>query len=275
MATKRILYAISNFQEQIKRVSSFIVLITFIFFSNLSYSQSSNTDNPNIDVNHVQKDFTTWWDYTKSNIKLSTEFIPLDVSSNIISKESFLKQLSTGEYIALQIEGTELKYKLFKLNSSVDNDIKKRVKRLADIIYTNYKMEGTEMPVFKFKDVNGIVYSNESIKGKIVVLKCWFVNCLPCVQEMPELNALVKEYRKRKDVLFISLAYDSKEKLDSFLLTHKFSYAVLPVPETFMGGPLKVSGYPTHFIIDRTGIIRKVVYDYHEMISTLNSELSK
>ena len=145
MATKRLLYAMSNFQEQIKRVSGFIVLITFIFFSNLSYSQSSNTDNPNIDVNHVQKDFTTWWDYTKSNIKLSTEFIPLDVSSNIISKESFLKQLSTGEYIPLKINGTELKYKLFKLNSSVDNDIKKRVKRVADIIYTNYKMEGTEM----------------------------------------------------------------------------------------------------------------------------------
>ena len=101
MATKRLLYAMSNFQEQIKRVSSFIVLITFIFFSNLSYSQSSNTDNPNIDVNLVQKDFTTWWDYTYFNIKLSTEFIPLDISSNIISKESFLKQLSTGEYIAL------------------------------------------------------------------------------------------------------------------------------------------------------------------------------
>ena len=265
----------SNFQEQIKRVSSFIVLITFIFFSNLSYSQSSNTDNPNIDVNLVQKDFTTWWDYTYFNIKLSTEFIPLDISSNIISKESFLKQLSTGEYIPLKINGTELKYKLFKLNSSVDNDIKKRVKRVADIIYTNYKMEGTEMPLFKFEDVNGIVYSNESIKGKIVVLKCWYIHCATCVKEMPELNDLVKEHKKRKDVLFISLAIDSKEKLDSFLLTHKFSYAVLPVPQSFMEGPLQVSAYPTHFIIDKTGIIKKVVSDYHEMISTLNNELAK
>ena len=275
MATKRLLYAMSNFQEQIKRVSSFIVLITFIFFSNLSYSQSSNTDNPNIDVNLVQKDFTTWWDYTYFNIKLSTEFIPLDISSNIISKESFLKQLSTGEYIPLKIDGTELKYRLFKLNPSNDPSIKTEVKQLGYKGYKNYKMEGTEMPVFEFKDIKGNVYSNESIKGKIVVLKCWFVNCLPCVQEMPELNALVKEYRKRKDVLFISLASDSKEKLDSFLLTHKFSYAVLPVPQTFMEGPLQVSAYPTHFIIDKTGIIKKVVSDYHEMISTLNNELAK
>ena len=271
----RQLYAMRDFPEQIKKVSSFIVLIAFIFFSNLSYSQSSNTDNPNIDVNHVQKDFRTWWDYTYSNIKLSAEFIPLDISSNIILKECFLKQLATGEYIALKIDGTELKYKLFKLNPSVDYEIKTEIKRLGDDAFVKYKMEGIQMPAFEFKDLKGYVYTNESIKGKIVVLKCWFINCMQCVKEMPELNELVKEYKKRKDVLFISLASDSKEELDSFLLTHKFNYAVLPVPRTFMAGPLKVWAYPTHFIIDKTGMIKKVVNDYHEMISTLNKELAK
>ena len=81
-------------------------------------------------------------------------------------------------------------------------------------------------------------------------------------------------YKSKNDILFISLAFDSKEKLDSFLLTHKFSYAVLPVPQSFMEDSLKVSGYPTNFIIDKTGIIRKVVTDYHEMILTLNNVLS-
>lgn len=259
----------------IKRETVFIVLIFFIFFTNHSYSQTSNTDNPNIDLNHVQKDFRTWWDYNFQNIKLSSEFIPLDISSNIISKESFLNQLSTGEYIPIKIESSELKYKLFKLKPSIDPDIKTQVKRLGDDGYIKYKLEGTEMPAFEFNDVKGNVYSNESIKGKIVVLKCWFVHCVSCVEEMPALNKLVNEYKKRKDVLFISLAYDSKEKLDSFLLTHKFSYAVLPVSETFMEGPLKVLQYPTHYIIDKTGIIRKVVNDYHEMLSTLNNELTK
>ena len=111
--------------------------------------------------------------------------------------------------------------------------------------------------------------------GKVVVLKCWFIHCLSCVQEMPELNEFVEKYKSKNDILFISLAFDSKEKLDSFLLTDKFSYAVLPVPQSFMEDSLKVSGYPTHFIIDKIGIIRKVVTDYHEMIPTLNNELSK
>jgi peroxiredoxin len=258
-----------------KQISSFIVLVMFIIFSNFSCSQISNTDIPNVDVNQVQQDFRTWWDYNFKNIKLSADFIPLDISSNIISKESFLKQLSTGEFIPLKIEGSELKYKLFKLNTKVDPEIKTQVISLGDDGYIKYKMEGTEMPVFEFKDLKGNLYNNESVKGKVVVLKCWFINCLTCVQEMPELNEFVEKYKNRKDILFISLAFDSKEKLDSFLLTHKFSYAVLPVPQSFIEDSLKVSGYPTHFIIDKTGIIRKVVTDYHEMIPTLNNELSK
>lgn len=252
-----------------------ICFFTFILLSKFSYSQYSNPNKPNVDINEVQKDFITWWNYNFQNIKLSADFIPLDTLSNIISKELFLKQLSIGEYIPLKIEGTELKYKLFKLKPSIDLDIKTQVKRLGDDGYLKYKMEGTKMPTFEFEDVKGNIYNNESIAGKIVVLKCWFIRCVSCVKEMPELNDLVKSYTKRKDVLFISLAYDTKEKLDSFLLTHKFNYAVLPVPETFMEGPLKVSGYPTHFIIDKTGIIRKVVNDWHEMVSTLNNELAK
>ena len=258
-----------------KQIFSFIVLVTFTIFSNFSCSQISNTDIPNVDVNQVQQDFNTWWDYNFKNIKLSTDFIPLDVSSNIISKESFLNQLSKGEFIPLKIEGAELKYKLFKLNPSTDPEIKTQVKRIGDEGYIKYKMEGTKMPVFEFKDLKGNLYNNESVKGKVVVLKCWFINCLSCVQEMPELNEFVEKYKSKNDILFISLAFDSKEKLDSFLLTHKFSYAVLPVPQSFMEDSLKVSGYPTHFIIDKIGIIRKVVTDYHEMIPTLNNELSK
>lgn len=258
-----------------KEISTFIVLLMFIIFSNFSCFQISNTDIPNVDENQVQQDFRTWWDYNFKNIKLSADFIPLDISSNIISKESFLKQLSTGEFIPLKIEGYESKYKLFKLNPSIDPEIKTQVKRIGDDEYIKYKMEGTKIPIFEFKDLKGNLYNNESVKGKVVVLKCWFINCLTCVQEMPELNEFVEKYKNRKDILFISLAFDSKEKLDSFLLTHKFSYAVLPVPQSFIEDSLKVSGYPTHFIIDKTGIIRKVVTDYHEMIPTLYNELSK
>jgi cytochrome oxidase Cu insertion factor (SCO1/SenC/PrrC family) len=36
---------------------------------------------------------------------------------------------------------------------------------------------------FSFKDLNGILITNESMKGKIVVIKCWYIHCAACIKE--------------------------------------------------------------------------------------------
>ncbi len=259
----------------IKFISPFLFLLFVLTKS--SYSQASILENPNVDPEMIQKDFRTWWNYNYLNIKLSETYIPLDTASKIISKQFFLELLSSGEYIALRLTGknSELKYKLYKLSPLVDKDIKTQVKQFAEDGYQKYNMEGTEVPDFNFIDLNGQVFNKETIKGKIVVLKCCFIHCLPCVQEMPALNEVVKQYKKRKDVLFISLAYDSKENLENFLTKTKFDYVVIPVQQKYMEETLKVTRYPTHYIISKNGVISKVVNDYHDMISTLKNEISK
>ena len=242
-----------------------------------AYSQTSIDDNATVDPALIQKDFNTWWNYNYLNIKLSENYIPLDAEGKVISKESFLTLLSSGDYIALRLTGTasELTYKLYKVSVTVDKDIKTQVKRFGEDGYRKYKMEGTEVPDFNFTDVNGKVYNKESTKGKVIVLKCWYIHCLSCVQEMPALNEVVKQYKKQKDILFISLAYDSKEQLEAFLAHTKFDYAVVPLQQKYMEETLKVTGYPTQFIISKTGLISKVVNDYHDMISSLTNELAK
>ena len=253
----------------------------FIFISLIitvpSYSQTSSYDNATADPSLIQKDFNTWWNYNYLNIKLSENYIPLDTAFKIISKESFLKLLSSGEYIALRLIGinSELKYKLYKISLTVDKDIKIQAKQFGEDGYQKYKKEGTEVPDFNFTDLNGTVYNRESTKGKVVVLKCWYIHCLSCVQEMPALNEVVKQYKKQKDILFLSLAYDSKEELETFLTHTKFDYAVVPLQQKYMEETLKVTGYPTQFIISRNGLISKVVNDYHDMISSLKNELAK
>ena len=79
-------------------------------------------------------------------------------------------------------------------------------------------------------------------------------------------------YRNRKDVVFISLATDSKEKLNQFLAQKKFNYAVVADQTKFITKELNVSSYPTHLIIDSNGIIRKVVNKADEMILALNDK---
>jgi len=134
-------------------------------------------------------------------------------------------------------------------------------------------MEGTVFPKFDLKDLNGVEYTNEKTKGKTVVLKCWFIACAPCVAEFPQLNELVEKYKNRDDIVFVSLAFDSKEKLEPFLLKKPFRYAVVPDQKQFMFSDLDIKSYPTHIIIDKNGIIRKVVTSADEMIDALENDV--
>lgn len=255
---------------------SFFIYLSLVLLIS-SCSQTVNHENPAIDPELVLKDFRTWWDYNYRNIKLSENYTAFDTSLNPISKETFLKSLSSGEYVAFRLNTTDplLKYKLYKLSPHTDSFTRAQAKQFGEDGYQKYKMEGTEIPDFNFTDLNGKVYNSETTKGKIVVLKCWFIHCTVCVQEMPALNAVVNEFKNRSDVLFISLAFDPKEKLEKFLATTKFNYAVIPVKQEYMQEKLKVTGYPTQFIINRRGSISKVITDYHDMISALKNELSK
>ena len=160
-------------------------------------------------------------------------------------------------------------YKLYPLPSN-DTSIGIVAKQMALAEIRNSKMDGTELPQFRFTDVKGNEYDNASTKGKIIVLKCWFIHCIACVKEFPELNKLVNKYKRDKDVLFISLALDEKEELNRFLKTHKFLYEVVPHMQNFMTNDLHISEYPTHLLIDKEGIIRKVTNSIDDLIPFLD-----
>ena len=48
------------------------------------------------------------------------------------------------------------------------------------------------------------------------MVKCWFIHCVACIKEFPELNELVKINETNENVLFISLAEDNSKDLKTF-----------------------------------------------------------
>ena len=44
---------------------------------------------------------------------------------------------------------------------------------------------GKELPAYRLVGRSGKTYTNEDLKGKVVVLNFWSVNCGPCVMEIP------------------------------------------------------------------------------------------
>ncbi|MCU0326938.1 MAG: peroxiredoxin family protein [Spirosomaceae bacterium] len=81
------------------------------------------------------------------------------------------------------------------------------------------KMIGQLAPDFKFKDVlSGKEFFISDLKGKVVLMNMWFINCPGCKVEYPGLQNLKRRLaaqRKIENVVLLSLALDSEEKLIS------------------------------------------------------------
>ncbi len=129
-------------------------------------------------------------------------------------------------------------------------------------------------PSFGVRDLAGNRYALEELTGKIVVLNFWFVQCKPCVQEMPELNELVQEYQD-EDVVFLAFALNGKAELERFLKKKGFNYQIIP-DARIVSEQYSVEGFPTHIIIDRTGqIVYRQMGFGPTTVGDINKALSK
>jgi hypothetical protein len=100
------------------------------------------------------------------------------------SKEEFLKALNDGGFIPIRLglKQSDLFYKLFKIEPTSDTSIQATIAEEAFSTIQNYKRRKT-FPVFSFKDLDDNLITNENLKGKIVVVKCWFIHCVACIAE--------------------------------------------------------------------------------------------
>jgi len=134
------------------------------------------------------------------------------------------------------------------------------------MIALNSKKELYGTPVsFKYIDKNGFSYTNKTFKNKVVLVEYWFVGCSPCYLKMRELKKLAEHYKDNKDFAIVTV--DAGE-IDSF---ENFKKEVGLLPSTMINTYdsasqtatfLKVSGYPTEFLIDRNGMIRDQFVGY-------------
>lgn len=241
----------------------------------ISETSSDATDSVfQIDRTKLTTDYTSWYNYAYYNVRLSHDFIGLDTDSTTINKIAFLNKLIEGNVVSLKTRISQGKpvYKLYELKSK-NEDFNSTIKQMAEIEMVHVKMEGAELPAYNFTDLNGKTYDNNSTKGKLLVVKCWFIGCTACVKEFPDLNKLVEENKDRDDLLFVSLAMDPKQDLINFLKTKEFKYAVIPETTSFMMDEMHINMFPTHLLIDRNGKIVKVVNKIEDLIPFLNTKV--
>ncbi len=65
-----------------------------------------------------------------------------------------------------------------------------------------------DTPYIDFTTVDGKQVTNESLKGKLVVVDVWATWCVPCMQALPHFKDLVATYGEHDDIEFISVSMD-------------------------------------------------------------------
>lgn len=261
------------------KISSLFKFLTGCFLFFFVFTSCKEEEKPlsvaEMQINSLQNDHDKWYRYHKTNIDLSSDFLPLGETGDTIGKKAFLEAIITGEFMvfARKPEGDREKYQLIRLREDADDGISYNI---AADTYTEYRylqMEGKTFPEFHFEDLNGRSFSSDELRGKTLVVKTWFIKCKPCIDEMPQLNELVKEYSDREDVVFLSLSDDPEEELEEFLSKTEFRYEVIPNSQPFTKDSLGLTMYPTHLIVDGEGKIRKVAHSAPKMIAFLRKFL--
>ena len=120
----------------------------------------------------------------------------------------------------------------------------------------NDQWKDKPLPAGELKMLDGTIKTFEDFKGKVLVINFWYINCGPCIIEMPYLNNLVDKY-KDEDIQFLALSFDSLPDINDFLKRTDFIYEHGSIPRSFMYDFTPVS--PGHFVVDKEGIIRDIL----------------
>lgn len=135
------------------------------------------------------------------------------------------------------------------------------VKQVEERVKTFEKFNiqpGATAPTFDFENFAGGKTSLESLKGKLVYIDVWATWCTPCLQEIPALQALEKEYHG-KNIAFVSISIDQeKQKWTDYLKQNKLSgiqlYGDLSVDNNFADA-YNIQSIPRFILIDKEGKI--------------------
>lgn len=139
-----------------------------------------------------------------------------------------------------------------------------------------------QVPEFTARDMNGKQFSLAEMRGKVVVVNLWFINCPNCLSEIKSLNEIVDQYRTEPDVVFVAPAASKQQELTTFLQKNPFKYRVLPDSLMMIiiqfgkpdkNGDINVP-FPMHYVVDREG---RTIVKKHGLkgVEAVRAELAK
>ncbi len=110
-------------------------------------------------------------------------------------------------------------------------------------------------PRFNAKTTTGEKFTNESIKGKVVLLEFWTTWCPFCFEEAPIVDRLNKEYGDKGLIVLSVNVGESKKTVNKYLAVNPHSTHIVMTEDTNLAAMYEATVYPIYVVIDRDGYI--------------------
>ena len=116
---------------------------------------------------------------------------------------------------------------------------------------------GDPAPDFSIKDEAGNELTLSSLKGNVVFLNFWGTWCAPCRAEMPDMEAMNREFKDRKFKM-VAVAVDTNwDDVKKFYQEHNLTMPTYLDPGRKVSLRYNVTQFPETYLIDGSGTVLK------------------
>jgi thiol-disulfide isomerase/thioredoxin len=110
-------------------------------------------------------------------------------------------------------------------------------------------------PRFSAKTLSGEKFTNDSLKGKVVLLQFWATWCQYCRGEQEMVDDINKEFAPKGLVVLAIDVNESKKRVKKYLEENPRSCRIVLTEDTNLAAMFAAKSYPIYVAIDRDGNI--------------------
>jgi peroxiredoxin len=115
--------------------------------------------------------------------------------------------------------------------------------------------EGQPAPRFHAKTTTGETYTNDTLKGKVILLEFWTTWCPYCGREQSLVDSIDHEFAGKGVVVLAIDVAESKKKVKQYLQDSPRSCRIVLTEDTNLAAMYQANSYPIYVVIDRDGNI--------------------